>query len=326
MGILVGDIGGTKSYLALLDEGNPRKRIFEKRYESRKFEDFVPIVQDFLLNLSLEKGVIKKACFGVAGPVYEGRCKTTNLPWILDVKEIAKATSIDHVAFLNDLEAMAYGIPLLQEDEVVVLHTGEQKIGNRALLAAGTGLGEVGLFWNGKEHIPFASEGGHADLAPRDELEMELLRYLTDQFGHVSYERVVSGPGIYQLYRFLVDMRLEEEDPEVRRAFAETDPPQVIAQLAMGDEDPVANRAVEWFISFYGAEAGNVALKFLAVGGIYIGGSIAVYLAPLLKRGGFMRAFTEKGRFAPLLKDIPVRIILNQETALLGAANYILTL
>ena len=203
------------------------------------------------------------------------------------------------------------------------MHAGQKKTGNCALISAGTGLGEAGMFWDGSQHIPFACEGGHTDFAPRDELEMELLRYLIEKYGHVSFERVISGPGIYELYRFLVDMHLEEEDPEVRRDFSLTDPPHVITNLALEGEDPLAVRAVDWFSSLYGAEAGNLALKFLARGGVYLGGGLAPRLAAILEKGDFMSSFVDKGRFAALLRDIPIRIILNDETALLGAAYYI---
>lgn len=319
MGFLVGDIGGTKTHLAVIDELDLRKKIFEKTYASKEYADFLLIVQDFL---SAYKDKLNMACFGVAGPVQEGRCKTTNLPWVIDAKETEKAVSLP-VFLLNDLEANAYGIPVLKEDELFVLNPGKKKTGNRALIAAGTGLGEAGIFWDGEQHIPFACEGGHVDFGPRDELEMELLRYLIEQYGHVSYERVVSGPGIYDLYRFLVDMRLEEENPEVRNAFSLTSPPLVISKLALEESDPAAERTIEWFISLYGAEAGNLALKFLAVGGVYIGGGIAPHLIPLLKNGEFMRSFVKKGRFASLLNDIPIHVILNSETPLLGCAAYL---
>lgn len=323
MGILAGDIGGTKTHLAIFDENDLRKKIFEKKYASADHAGFLSIVQDFLSSFPSQEGVVKKACFGVAGPVQKGKCKATNLPWIIDAGEIAKASSLSTVVLLNDLEANAYGISLLKEDEFFVLNEGIKKEGNCALIAAGTGLGEAGMFWDGVQHIPFACEGGHADFAPRDELEMELLRYLIEKYGHVSYEQVVSGPGIYQLYRFLVDMHLEEEDPEVRAAFSSSDPPKVITQLAVEGKDMLAERAVDWFISLYGAEAGNLALKFLAVGGVYIGGGLAPRLVSLLQRGDFIRSFVDKGRFAKLLSEIPIRIILNNETPLLGAAFYI---
>ncbi len=323
MGILAGDIGGTKTHLAVFDDSDLRKKIFEKKYASASHADFLSIVRDFLSSFPSKEGTLKKACFGVAGPVQGGKCKTTNLPWIIDAGEVEKATSLSSVVLLNDLEANAYGIPLLREEELFILHEGTKKIGNCALIAAGTGLGEAGMVWDGMRHIPFACEGGHADFAPRDELEMELLRYLIEQSGHVSYERVISGPGIYQLYRFLVDMHLEEEDPEVRNAFSISDPPKVITQLALEQKDRLAERAVDWFISLYGAEAGNLALKFLAFGGVYLGGGLAPRLASLLRNGDFMSSFINKGRFAGLLNEIPVRIILNNETALLGAAAYV---
>ena len=319
MGILAGDIGGTKTHLALFEESDLRKKLFEKKYASRDHADFLSIVSDFLSSVEMPK----KACFGVAGPVMEGVCKTTNLPWIIDTKEIAKKFSIPQVELLNDLEANGYGISLLDKVEIAILNEGKKKPGNCAIVSAGTGLGEAGMFWDGKRHVPFACEGGHTDFAPRDELEMEFLRYLIEQFGHVSYERVVSGPGIHEMYRFLVDMRLEEEDPEVRNAFSLADPPLVITKLALEGKDVVSERAIDWFLSLYGAEAGNTALKFFAVGGVYLGGGLAPHLLPLLRTSDFMTSFVDKGRFSNLLREIPVSVILNPECALLGAANYI---
>lgn len=319
MGFLVGDIGGTKTHLAVFDEQDLRKKIIEKKYASAEHPDFLSLVQDFL---ATHKVHAKRACFGIAGPVQEGKCKTTNLPWIIDAQEIAKATSLS-VSLLNDLEAEAYGLELLKEEEIFVLQEGIKRPGNCALLAAGTGLGEAGLVWDGKRHLPFACEGGHTDFAPRDELEMELLRYLIEEFGHVSFERVVSGPGIHHLYRFLVDMRLEEENPEVRNAFTLADPPQVISRLALDGKDIVSERAVDWFLSLYGSEAGNLALKFLAVGGVYLGGGIAAHLRSLFPKSDFVTSFVSKGRFEPLLAEIPIKIILNPETPLLGCVQYL---
>jgi len=316
--ILAGDIGGTKTHLAVFDEGDLRKKIFEKKYSSKEYPDLLSIVVDFLSSFD---GKVEKGCFGVAGPVHDGKCKTTNLPWELDAKEIGKGASLK-ASLINDLEANAYGISILNEEELFVLHEGKKISGNRALIAPGTGLGEAGMFWDGKKHTPFASEGGHTDFAPRDEIEMELLRYLIEKFGHVSYERIISGPGIYELYRFLVDMRLEEEDSDVRLAFMEKDPPRVITELALEGRDILCERAVDWFISIFGAEAGNVALKFLAVGGFYLGGGIVPDLVELIKEGDFMRSFADKGRFATLVNDIPVTVILNEETPLLGAAYF----
>lgn len=320
MGILVGDIGGTKTHLAIVDEKDARKKLFEKKYNSKDYEDFLSLLRDFLKNCS--EIPIKKVGLGVAGPVQKRTCKTTNLPWVLVAEEITKEVGAP-ATLLNDLEATGYAISALRKEEFFTLNEGKRKEGNCAVLAPGTGLGEAGMIWNGTHHVPFACEGGHVDFAPRDELEMELLRYCIEEYGHVSYERLISGPGIYQMYRFLVDMRLEEEDPETRRAFFENDPPVVIAQLALEEEDPVAIRTMHWFASLYGAEAGNVALKFFSLGGIYLAGRITSSLASFIQESEFMKSFADKGRFTALLKDIPVHIVLNEETVLLGIACFL---
>ncbi len=323
MTILGGDIGGTKTHLALFPEGNFREKLFQKKYASHDHKDLLSIIRDFLSSSPLKGEAPHKAGFGVAGPVIDGKCKATNLPWIIDAQQIATEFSIPHIALLNDLEANAYGIPQLHEDEIFILNEGHAETGNRALISAGTGLGEAGIIWDGTRHIPFACEGGHADFAPRDELEMELLRYLKEKYDHTSYERVISGPGIYNIYRFLADMRLEEEDPEIRRTFTVKDPPHVITELALEESDPLAERAVNWFLSLYGAEAGNTALKFLSINGLYLGGGLAPLLLPLLEKSNFMASFINKGRFSTLLQNIPVRVILNSECTLMGAGSYI---
>lgn len=320
--IIAGDIGGTKTNLALFDNEKNKSPIFEKKFLSRDYPGLVEIVQEFYASPQLKGVTINRACFGVAGPVFNRQCKTTNLPWVIDGAALESSLKIPKVGVINDLEANAYGLKMLDEDEFFVLHPGKEKPSNQALLAAGTGLGEACLYWDGKTHRPFGCEGGHTDFAPRDELEMELLRYLKDQFGHVSYERVLSGPGLYQLYRFLVDMQLEKEDPEMRMKFANEDPPTVITRSALDGTCHICLRVIRWFLSLYGAEAGNVALKFLSHGGVFIGGGIAPRLIDLLGRGEFLHGFIDKGRFRALLEEIPIKIVLNDNAALLGALRY----
>jgi glucokinase len=314
--ILVGDIGGTKTHLALFKD---RKMVRDQKFPSREFPSLSAVVQQFLSSHSEQ---IEKACFGVAGPVVNGACHATNLPWVIEAKKIAEEFQIKQVSLINDLEANAWGIRALSPKELIVIQEGVAHPGNQALISAGTGLGEAGLFWDGKQHYPFASEGGHTDFGPRDELEMELLRYLRKQYPHVSYERILSGAGIYQLYRFLIDMRLEKEGSEFEQIALSDTPARVITEKALSKESKVCVRTLEWFLSIYGAEAGNVALKFLPTGGLYIGGGIAAKLGTAFQSGAFMKGFLAKGRFEPLLTTIPVHLILNENTALLGAAEF----
>ncbi len=311
--ILAGDIGGTHTRLAFFDHG---KKVAEKKYSSQKFSGLTQIVRDFL-----GKTKVSKACFGIAGAVREGRCQATNLPWIVDGAELGRETGIQEVQLLNDLEANAYGIQMLKAEELVCLQKGQKQNGNQALIAAGTGLGEAGLFWDGSKHVPFACEGGHADFAPRTPEEAELLFWLQAQFGHVSYERVVSGPGLHALYRFLIETKREIASIAVEAAMETTDPSRVISEHGRLGQDKACVRALEWFVSLYGAEAGNLALKALSLGGFYIGGGIAPHLVNELKQGSFLTAFANKGRFKAMLQSVPIYVILNDDAALLGAAH-----
>jgi glucokinase len=311
--ILAGDIGGTHTRLALFEKG--RMVGSEQTFSSPKYSSLSDIVREFLG----EKRV-PKACFGIAGPVSDGKSKVTNLPWILDAQEMSQSLKIPSVHLLNDLEANAYGLRMLQKEELFVLWEGKKQKGNQALIAAGTGLGEAGLFWDGKDHRPFACEGGHSDFAPRDAMEMELLVYLQKKFGHVSFERVVSGPGLLNLFDFLVETGRVKLSPQVKEAMKKGDPSRVITEW--GNKDPGCAQALEWFISLYGSEAGNMALKFLSLGGFYIGGGIAPHLADQMKKGPFHSSFVNKGRFRELLESIPIWIVMNDHAALLGAAYY----
>lgn len=318
--ILAGDIGGTKTHLALFEEGKERNWIADTKYKSAKYDDLRTIVKQFLN----EQGdpQVARACFGIAGPVQDRKSKTTNLPWVVDAEIIEREVGISEVFLINDLEANAYGIACLKEDELFTLNPGIDRPGNRALIAAGTGLGEAGLFFDGEAHHPFACEGGHCSFAPENELEVQLLRYLRKQYDHVSYERILSGPGFTHLYRFLVDEGIEKESPKVKAAFEERDSNRVISEMGTSGEDVACRRALEIFVSIYGSEAANLALQMLAVGGIYIGGGIAPKILNEMKEGAFMKRFVQKGRFTSLLLGIPVKVILNENTALIGAGAY----
>jgi glucokinase len=234
---------------------------------------------------------------------------------------LAALLHLDSVVLINDLEATAHGIGELEPGEFATLNEGTAEIGNAALVAAGTGFGSASLFWDGEKHVPSASEGGHMDFAPRDELEARLLAYLTNKHGHVSVERVVSGPGLFNIYDFLRSTGYAKESPDVVVRFKQNDPSSVVANAALARECRLCEKALETFVGIYGAAAGNVALLLKATAGVYVGGGIAPKIIKKLKDGTFMKAFTAKGRLSPLLEAIPVRVILNDKTALLGAAR-----
>jgi glucokinase len=256
--------------------------------------------------------------------VRDGRLRLTNLPWTLDSRELAAGLGIEHVFLINDLEANGYGLAELNDGQIFTLNQGDaRQIGNRGLISAGTGLGECYLVWNGHQHIPYPSEGGHADFAPRNEDEIDLLRYLKQRYnGRISVERVVSGPGLSNVYGFLREVRGMEEPAWLRERLAAEDPNSVITELAQAARSEICEKTVDIFVSAYGAEAGNLALKFLSVGGLYVGGGIAPRMIEKLKDGTFMKAFIDKGRLSQLLVNMPVRIILESRAALLGAAAY----
>jgi glucokinase len=316
--ILAGDIGGTSTRLALFEKGELVGE--ERKFPSRSHKSLEEIVMTFLQS---EKVQVERACFGIAGPVRNGVCKATNLPWVVDAAQVAKAVGISSVHLLNDLEANAYGLAVLKPEELCLLNRGVQQKGNQALIAAGTGLGEAGLFWDGNMHCPFACEGGHTDFAPRNAKEMELLVYLRKKFGHVSYERVVSGPGLHSLFQFLIETGKEVPSPAVTAEMEKQDPSRVISDWGSKGKDAACVHALDWFISLYGSEAGNLALKFLSLGGFYVGGGIAPHLIEQMKSGdAFVSAFADKGRFKELLLSMPIWVILNDNAALLGAAFY----
>jgi len=317
--ILAGDIGGTKVNLAYFETEDEGLRVlFEKTYKSADFSGLVPIVQDFLKTCP---GPVDAATFGIAGPVYDGQCKTPNLPWVIEEVKLEKELEIAHVHMINDLEANAYGIRTLCSDDVYFLSkTKEPKMANAAIISAGTGLGEAGLFWDGKGHVPFATESGHVDFAPTDEEEIELLQFMHRKYERVSYERILSGSGLNYIYEFLVEKSGGPSSEEVAKEMEEKDPAEVITDYALEEGDPLCSDALNLFVKIYGAEAGNLALHQLARGGIYVGGGIAPKILEELKKPTFLEAFVNKGRMKELLEQIPVAVILNDKTALNGAA------
>jgi glucokinase len=319
--ILAGDVGGTKVHLALYDFVDGRlKHIREERFPAKEYPGLEAIVKEFL-----GSDEATAACFGVPGPVRDGRLRLTNLPWTLDSRELTITLAIPHVFLINDLEANGYGIAELTSEQIYTLSEGDtSQIGNRALIAAGTGLGEGLLIWNGHMHVPFPSEGGHADYSPRNEDEIDLLRFLKQKYnGRISWERVVSGMGLTNIYEFLRDVRGVEEPAWLAEQIAVADDPNsVITDTGLAAKAEICVKALDMLVSAYGAEAGNLALKVLSVGGLYIGGGIGPRIIEKLKDGTFLKAFTDKGRLSQLLINMPVRVILESRAAVLGAAAF----
>lgn len=326
--ILAGDVGGTKVVLALFESGvGTLEKVREQTYPSRDAPSLDAICLDFLGRRP--DVAVRYACFGVPGAVVAGTCKTTNLPWTLSEAELADKLKIPRVKLLNDLQAAGYGMLGLDDTELAVLNPGRTvKDSNRAVIAAGTGLGEGVLAWTGDRYLPLPSEGGHATFAPQNDLEHELRRFLARRIGtedsHVSWERVLSGPGIANIYDFLKAKGVHEESPQVaaKMKAAGADKGSVVGVEAVNGNDKLCGAAADLFASLYGAEAGNVALKFLATGGVYVGGGIAPKLLPVLQRGSFMKSFVAKGRFEDLLKHVPVYVALNDKAPLSGAARF----
>jgi len=322
--ILAGDIGGTSTRLALFEvAGGALRAIARERYPSRNYPGLAEIVREFT---SANQRDPDAACFGIAGPVREGRVETPNLPWVIEAASLATQLRLPRVTLLNDLEANAWGVFTLDDADFATLSTGVPAAdGNAAIISAGTGLGEAGYHWDGSSLHPFASEGGHADFAPHDELTVELYRWLHRRYGHVSWERVVSGPGLVNIYKFLRDVKRITEPTVLTEAIRAGDPAAAISKAALDETSELAVAALDLFVALYGAEAGNLALKMKATRGVWLGGGIAPKILARLTRPGFLEAFRDKGRFHAFLEAIPVRVILNDETALRGSAWYALS-
>ncbi len=320
--VLVGDIGGTHARLSLRGPGG--RHVRTEVFESRRYPSLEAVVGEFL-GSARPKPHVHAAAFGVAGPVVKGRCVATNLPWVIDERVLARRLSIKRVTLLNDLVALALGALEVRKAKLHPLSDAgapKKRGANVAVLAAGTGLGEAMLMWDGARFVPSATEGGHADFAPRDDLEIELFHFLRERFGHVSWERVLSGAGLGNVYDFFVRAKGLVELPENALTIADAaDRNAAIAELGTGRKSEAASRALRLFASVYGAEAGNLALKTLAVGGVYICGNIAARMVGVLDEGGFRRAFVDKGRFGPLMETIPVAVVLDSDVGLAGAAR-----
>jgi glucokinase len=315
--ILAGDVGGTHTRLGLFRPSGALVR--QRTYTSADYEGLVAIIEDFCG----EQCGVAAASFGVAGPVFNGAVIATNLPWKITESSLKRRLSISRVRLINDLVANAYGIEAMDRKDFIMLNKGINVHANRALLSAGTGLGAAVLFWNGQRHVPSPSEGGHVEFGPRNSLELGLLSYCFERFGHVSYERLLSGSGLFTIYEFLRYRGTFGTEPAwLTRKLAQEDPAAVIANAGMAGKCRLCSEALDLFVSIYGAAAGNLALQVMALGGMYIGGGIAPRISAKLRDGTFMRAFQNKGRLASIVKRIPVKIIMNDQAALLGAAAY----
>jgi glucokinase len=319
--LLVGDVGGTKTILALFSrEHGAHKPLVEARFNSDDFASLETIIEMFLADKKIE---LQAACIGVAGPVRQGRVQVTNLPWIIDSQIIRQRTGVP-VTLLNDLEAIANAVPVLEAGDLALLKPGEA--GERepiAIVAPGTGLGEAYLYWSGDSYRAIPTEGGHTDFGPATPLELELLTYLMPRLGHVSYEKVCSGIGIPNIYAFLRDSGRYEEPDWLSKALvgAEDDTP-IIVQAALKGDVPICGATLDLFMAILGSEAGNLVLQLLATGGVYLAGGIPPRILPQLKSGIFLEAFTRKGRFSKLLAPVPVYVVLNSNAALYGAAGF----
>ena len=326
--ILAGDVGGTKAWLGVFhasgnDAAAPLSLQRSAKYSSRSASSLEQLVAEFLKD---ERQPVDYACFGLPGPVGGKKVKLVNLPWEVDADALSERFGFRGTFLINDLVANAYGIGELDPRDFAVLHAGETRAaGNMAVVSPGTGLGEAGIFWDGRKHTPFACEGGHCDFAPRTDLELALLKYLFAPYGHVSYERVLSGSmGIPNLYAFLRDTGDTRETPSVAEALKTGDPGSIISRAALDGSCPLCLQTMDLFASILGAEAGNLALKTMATGGVFIGGGIAAKVLPLLQRPPLLESFFAKGRFSDFMRRIPLRVILNDRAALLGAARHAL--
>jgi glucokinase len=318
--VLAGDIGGTKTVLAVyaVEPGRDPVGVRQQAYASKAYAGLEQVVAEFL---AAGGERVSAAAFGIAGPVVDDAVTTTNLPWRIEAAALSAALGGVRVRLMNDLETTAYGALVLPPAQVRTLTPGVGRPGNRAVIAAGTGLGQAFLYWDGTRHHAAATEGGHVDFAPRDAREVGLLEYLRRQYPRVSYERVLSGPGLVNVFRFLTDDLGRPVAAEVSRRLADEDPAAVIGEAGVRGVCATCVEALDMFAAIYGAQAGNLALTVMAIGGVYVGGGIVTKILPALARGGFLTAFTAKGRYAAFMTDIPVHVLLDPGTALVGAAH-----
>jgi len=317
--ILAGDVGGTNTRLGLFSrDGSKLRAEAVEVFSSAEHPELEEIVVDFLAR---HPSKLSGACVGIAGPVRDNKVFASNLPWVITAEGLARPMGLKSVLLINDLEANAHGLPLLAPEDFAILHPGNGNgSGTMALVSAGTGLGEASIPKIDHEHVVVASEGGHADFAPRGEVEIELLRFLLREHERISCERVLSGMGLWNIYRFLRDTKRGTEEPWLAKELVDGDRPATVSKAGLAGKSPLCIKALDMFVSLYGAECGNVALKFLSSGGVFLGGGIAPKILPKLKEPEFLKSFLNKGRLRPFLEAVPVKVILNDKTALLGAA------
>lgn len=323
MAVLVGDVGGTKTQVAIAQDHKTQWQLSNpRRYASQDYPGLGEILTDYLAGLEQRPTA---AALAIAGPVADDRSAATNLPWRLDARRLETATGIARVRLLNDLEATAWGILGLGEDQCLRLQAGDATArGNVAVVAPGTGLGQAGLFWDGQRHHPFATEGGHTDFAPRDAREFALLEYLKTRFGRVSWERVVSGMGIANLYGFLHQESGARHHPRMQQTLAhQGDIAAMVAELAAAGDCAICRQTMDWFALLLGREAGNTALKLMARGGVYLAGGILPKNLALIRSDGFLQGFLDKGRMRGLLAAMPVHLVIEDRVALIGAARFL---
>lgn len=317
--VLAGDVGATKTNLALYKTEKGQVMLqYEAQYKSRHYKNIFDLIRAFIgNNLPFPDSI----CLGVAGPVFQGQARLSNIDWEINADDLSAHFNIKKVRLINDLEATAYGLAMLNDSDVVTIHHGDDTAhGNAAIIAPGTGLGEAGLYWDGNYYHPFATEGGHADFAARNEFDFDLYNFLRKKFGHVSWERLVCGPGIVNIYQFLRDEKKQEVPEWLREEIAKGDAPAVISRHV--SESEICKETMRLFIRFLAYESANLVLKLKATGGLFIGGGIAPKIVALLENNAFYSSFCQSGRLNYLLEKVPVKIILNDKTALLGAAFY----
>lgn len=317
--VLVGDIGGTNARLAVATVEGRSWRLEDKRtFRSEEFDGLAAVVRRYRAELDPS---IERASFAVACPVVDQRCRLPNLDWQIDRRGLARAIGVEDARLVNDFDAVCHALPTLGPGDLVELQAGSPRRGHpEAVIGAGTGLGQGFVTRHEGERLVHSSEGGHAGFAPRDRTECELLEFVSREYGRASNERVVSGPGLVDIYRFLLETGRAEPTPETRRAMESADPAAVVSRRGLEGRDPACEAALDLFVSAYGAQAGNLALTVQALGGVYVAGGIAPKILEKLEDGAFVEAFCDKGRFAPMMREIPVRVIVEEEVGLIGAA------
>ncbi|MDP4128629.1 MAG: glucokinase [Bacteroidota bacterium] len=320
--VLAGDVGGTKANLAIFEATADQITLIKtSSYHSGQYPSVIRIIQQFFRENPGYKP--DRICLGVAGPVFEGHAEITNLPWVIDKKEIAAASGVQQISLINDLEATAYGLAGMEEKDFLVLHPGEPGIqGNMAVLAPGTGLGEAGLFWDGHVHHPFATEGGHSDLSCRSAEDMELHDFLLQKYKVVSWESAIGGPAIHDIYNFLCQVKKRPANAAVTDAFMHDDPSAVISEAAVAGTDPVCVEVMKLFVLYLARESCNLILKMKAIGGLFLAGGIPPKILPLLKQPDFYNNLLDCDRMQDLVKKVPVKLLLNDKAPMIGAGWY----